>query len=72
MNDDEAFSRVKVRKQLLPLMESFNNRIVEALSRTASLLNEDATVLSDQAGELLKLATAPPSQMEILKPNCRR
>lgn len=56
MNDDETFSRVKVRKQLLPLMASFNDRIVEALSRTASLLAEDATVLSDQAGELLKLA----------------
>jgi tRNA(Ile)-lysidine synthase len=58
MNDDENFSRVKIRKQLLPLMESFNNRIVEALNRTASLLHEDATVLSAQAGELLKLATA--------------
>jgi len=58
MNDDETFSRVKVRKQLLPLMESSNNRIVEALSRNASLLSEDATALSDQAAELLKLATA--------------
>lgn len=60
MNNDETFSRVKVRKQLLPLMESFNNRIVEALGRTASLLGEDATVLSDQAGELLKLAIGGP------------
>ncbi len=60
MNDDETFSRVKVRKQLLPLMASFNNRIVEALSRTASLLAEDATVLSEQAGELLKLAIGSP------------
>src|SRR4029079_4390794 len=57
MNDDETFSRVRIRKQLLPLLESFNNRIVEALGRTASLLGEDATVLSDQAVELLKLAT---------------
>ena len=65
MNDDEAFSRVKIRKQLLPLMESFNNRIVEALSRTASLLNEDATVLSEQAAELLKLATdVQPNNIE--------
>lgn len=56
MNDDEAFSRVRIRKQLLPLMESFNTRIVEALSRTANLLGEDATALSDQAGELLNLA----------------
>jgi tRNA(Ile)-lysidine synthase len=57
MNDDETFSRVRIRKQLLPLMESFNTRIVEALSRTASLLGEDAMALSEQAGELLKLAT---------------
>jgi len=56
MNDDETFSRVRIRKQLLPLMESFNSRIVEALGRTANLLSEDATVLSDQAAELLKLA----------------
>ncbi|HEX7773649.1 MAG TPA: tRNA lysidine(34) synthetase TilS, partial [Pyrinomonadaceae bacterium] len=34
MNDDLTFARVKVRKQLLPLMQSFNNRIVEAISRT--------------------------------------
>ena len=40
MNDDEAFTRVRVRKQLLPLMKSFNNRVVEALSRTASLLRK--------------------------------
>ncbi|MFN2515483.1 MAG: tRNA lysidine(34) synthetase TilS [Pyrinomonadaceae bacterium] len=56
MNDDEAFSRVRVRKHLLPLMKSFNNRIVEALSRTATLLSEDATALSDEAKRLLELA----------------
>ena len=56
MNHDEAFSRVRVRKHLLPLMKSFNNRIVEALSRTAALLNEDATALSDEAKRLLELA----------------
>lgn len=57
MNDDETFSRVKVRKQLLPLMQTFNNRIVEALGRTASLLSEDAAALSIQAEGLLGLAT---------------
>ena len=62
MNDDEAFSRVRVRKQLLPLMKSFNNRIVEALSRTATLLTEDATALSDEAKLLLGV-----SQSELRK-----
>jgi tRNA(Ile)-lysidine synthase len=57
MNADEAFARVKVRKQLVPLMESFNKKVVEAISRTASLLREDSTVLSETAAELLAKAT---------------
>jgi tRNA(Ile)-lysidine synthase len=69
MNEDESFSRVKIRKQLLPLMESFNNRIVEALSRTASLLGEDASALSDQAGQLLELAKGEqPNNIETKLP----
>jgi len=57
MNSDETFARVKVSSQLLPLMQSFNNKIVEALSRTATLLREDSAVLVDSAAELLRLAT---------------
>ncbi|HET6670232.1 MAG TPA: tRNA lysidine(34) synthetase TilS, partial [Pyrinomonadaceae bacterium] len=57
MNENEEFSRVRVRKQLLPLMQSFNNKIVDALSRTAGLLREDADVLSTEAEKLLKAAT---------------
>ncbi|HEY6804356.1 MAG TPA: tRNA lysidine(34) synthetase TilS [Pyrinomonadaceae bacterium] len=56
MNHDERFSRVKVRKQLLPLMQSFNNKIVEAISRTATLLTEDGAVLVTNADALLKAA----------------
>ena len=62
MNDDEAFSRVRVRKQLLPLMKSFNNRVVEALGRTATLLSEDAAALSDEARRLLELAAQNPGK----------
>jgi len=78
MNDDEAFSRVKVRKQLLPLMKSFNNRIVEALNRTAFLLGEDAAALSEAAQRLLSLASqvtdqksethSPSLSVDILSP----
>src|SRR5215212_1721795 len=57
MNDDQRFVRVKVRKQLLPLMESFNNKIVEALSRTAAQLREDGAVLFNDSGALLKRAS---------------
>ena len=64
MNENEEFSRVRVRKQLLPLMQSFNNRIVDALSRTATLLREDADVLSLEAERLLASATAH-SQLNV-------
>ncbi len=57
MNADEAFARVRVRKQLLPLMQTFNGRIIETLSRTAGLLREDASALRLAAGELLKAAS---------------
>lgn len=57
MNEDERFARVRVRRQLLPLLETFNPRIVEALTRTAELLREDASVLNAAAEELLKAAS---------------
>ena len=57
MNEDEAFARVKVRKQLLPLMQSFNNRIVEAISRTATQLREDGAVLLGDSEALLRRAS---------------
>ena len=56
MNDDLSFARVKVRKQLLPLMESFNHRIVEAISRTATQLREDGAVLGSDSDALLERA----------------
>ena len=56
MNDDLSFARVKVRKQLLPLMQSFNNRIVEAISRTATQLREDGAVLVNNSDALLQQA----------------
>lgn len=56
MNDDLNFARVKVRKQLLPLMQSFNNRVVEAISRTATQLREDGIVLLNDSDALLRQA----------------
>jgi tRNA(Ile)-lysidine synthase len=57
MNTDEGYARVKVRKQLLPLMASFNARVVEAISRSATLLREDSYELHENAAELLKKAS---------------
>src|ERR1051326_2945152 len=41
MNSDAGFSRVRVRQQLLPLMQSSNNRIAKAISSTAATFLED-------------------------------
>ena len=58
MNDDEAFARVRVRNQLLPLMQSFNPKLVEALARTAKVLREDNHTLDSAAGRLFELSVA--------------
>lgn len=62
-NSDPALSRVRVRQELLPLMQSFNNRIVEALSRTAAQLREDRAVLFNGAGELLQRASLSDEEL---------
>jgi len=64
MNDDTAFARVRVRKHLLPLMQSFNNKVVEALSRTAAQLREDGAVLFNDSGALLRQAVVSTQQNE--------
>lgn len=57
MNNDTGFARVRVRQQLLPLMQSFNNRIVEAISRTAAQLREDRVVLAKDSRTLMGRAS---------------
>ena len=71
MNDDLSFARVKVRKQLLPLMQSFNNRIVEAISRTATQLREDSAVLFNDSDALLRRAAVSNDERarRVMKPN---
>jgi len=71
MNEDETFSRVRVRKQLLPLMKSFNNRIVEGLTRTATLLREDSAALASDADELLALAAVKQKNSQTAAPSLR-
>jgi tRNA(Ile)-lysidine synthase len=56
MNTDEKFARVRVRRQLLPLMETFNPKLVEGLARTAELLREDSLALDRAAARLLELS----------------
>ena len=47
MNDDLSFSRVRVRKILIPLLEEFNPRIVETLCQTAFLIQLENVIAED-------------------------
>jgi tRNA(Ile)-lysidine synthase len=58
MNEDEGFARVRARRRLVPLLETFNPRAVEALARAAELLREDSDALEQLASELLEQSQA--------------
>ncbi|HEX8265105.1 MAG TPA: tRNA lysidine(34) synthetase TilS [Pyrinomonadaceae bacterium] len=58
MNKDENFARVRVRRELLPLLKTFNPKIVEQLAQTALSLGEDAEELNFAAKKLLETAAA--------------
>jgi tRNA(Ile)-lysidine synthase len=60
MNEDEGFARVRLRRRVLPLLETFNPRAVEALARAADLLHEDSAALEALAAELLEGASGEP------------
>ena len=64
-NDDERFTRVKIRKKILPLLESeIGPGIAEALARSARIFREDSDALDVLADEIY--ATLPdPTAMEI-------
>jgi tRNA(Ile)-lysidine synthase len=44
MNEDLAFTRVKIRKLLLPMLQEFNPKAVETLARTADLMRLEVSV----------------------------
>jgi tRNA(Ile)-lysidine synthase len=56
MNEDESFARVRLRRRVLPLLETFNPRAVEAVARAAGLLRADAEALGAVARRLLSEA----------------
>jgi tRNA(Ile)-lysidine synthase len=64
-NRDERFARVRVRKALIPQMQTFNARVVEALSRTAKLLREDAAALRESAERLLEEASEEGAAIDV-------
>lgn len=46
-NQDVAFSRNRIRHQILPLLQEMNPRVLQALIRTADLIGEEQRVLDD-------------------------
>lgn len=64
-NEDERFTRVKIRKQIIPLLESeIGPGIKEALARSARIFREDSDAL-DQLAEEILATIADPSSLEI-------
>jgi tRNA(Ile)-lysidine synthase len=66
-NADERFARVRIRRQLLPLMKTFNPKIVESLARIAALAREDRATLERKAGELLQTALSQNGKTEMAR-----
>jgi tRNA(Ile)-lysidine synthase len=64
MNVDPQFIRVRVRQQVIPLLASFNGRVVEGLARTAALLRDDVDVLDQLAEALLWKAKLGRNKIE--------
>jgi tRNA(Ile)-lysidine synthase len=67
MNKDEAYTRVRVRQNLLPALEAeLGPGIAEALARTAETLREDDEVLAELAmAAYLKVAKEGATQISI-------
>jgi tRNA(Ile)-lysidine synthase len=60
-NADPRFRRVRLRTEVLPLLENvLAGGVAQALARTAEQLREDLDVLDEQAGELLAAALRHP------------
>jgi tRNA(Ile)-lysidine synthase len=49
MNDDEAFTRVRLRKTVIPLLAELNPKIVETLARTSDLLRQIIAETEDRS-----------------------
>jgi tRNA(Ile)-lysidine synthase len=59
-NDDLRFTRVRLRHEVLPLLEEvLSGGVAEALARTAAQLREDGDALDAAAGRLLADALRP-------------
>lgn len=66
MNRDPAFSRVRIRKEVIPLLRTFNPKIVASLARTAGLLaanSEEASKMDAGPLSLSDLKALPQAEL---------
>ena len=56
MNEDESFTRVRIRKVLIPLLKDFNPKIVERLAETARILSNEILSEPEVPADALKLS----------------
>jgi len=66
MNDDETFTRVRIRKTILPMLAEINPRIVETLAQTTELLRQQSKV-SPPAGSGPESASSARLELTSLK-----
>lgn len=52
MNEDRKFSRVRIRREIIPLLESFNPKIIERLAATSEILALQTDFANPQQTEL--------------------
>ncbi|GAA0379734.1 tRNA lysidine(34) synthetase TilS [Microbispora corallina] len=65
-NDDPAYGRVRVRRDLLPaLSAALGPGVPEALARTARLCRDDADALDQWAGEVHDRARGPGGELSV-------
>lgn len=66
-NFDEKYSRVRVRRKVLPNLEAeIGPGVAEALARTAEIMREDASVLDEvAAAEFKRLAKVAATEIEL-------
>ncbi len=66
-NSDDSYARVRVRKNILPILENdLGPGIIDALSRSARILREDADALDQYADDFLKAKTSQDLDVELL------
>jgi tRNA(Ile)-lysidine synthase len=65
-NADPAFARVRLRREVLPLLEDvLQGGVAGALARTAAQLREDAEALDALAARVLDRARLPGTELEV-------